>query len=97
MKRKAVNIKIISSQYKIMGIFRKLYVNFLKSYIHLPKYSKKTEMIKYRVYDYQFYISNEMRDSIERQRNLPAICAFERFKFNEYGPIKDGVEIKNPE
>jgi len=53
-----------------------------------------SERIIYRVYDYQFYISNEIRNA--ENYTLPGIHAFERFKFMEYQPVQGKFRIFNP-
>lgn len=53
-----------------------------------------TDRIIYRVYDYQFYVSNEIRNADNVV--LPGIHAFERFKFLEYQPVQGKFRIFNP-
>ena len=55
---------------------------------------KNTERIIYRLYDYQMYMSNEIRNSANPA--LPAIHAFERFLVKDMFPIQGRVLIKNP-
>lgn len=55
---------------------------------------RNTERIIYRIYDYQFYVSNEIRN-VELY-TLPAIHAFERWKFVEFQPVQGRVKILNP-
>lgn len=55
---------------------------------------RNTDRIIYRVYDYQFYVSNEIRNASNYA--LPAIHAFERFKFVEYQPVQGRLKILNP-
>ena len=50
--------------------------------------------IIYRVYDYMFYVSNEIRNS--QNVTLPGVHAFERFKFFEYQPVQGRFRILNP-
>ena len=52
-----------------------------------------SERIIYRIYDYQMYVSNEIRNIANPA--LPAIHAFERWKFVEYQPVQGRVQIKN--
>lgn len=47
---------------------------------------KGTDRIIYRIYDYQMYISNEIRNADNPA--LPNIHAFERWKFVEYQPVQ---------
>ena len=55
---------------------------------------RNTERIIYRIYDYQLYVSNEIRNVTNYA--LPAIHAFERWKFHEYQPVQGRVKILNP-
>ena len=52
-----------------------------------------TNRVTYRIYDYQMYVSNEIRDS--RNPALPNICAFERYIIHEYQPVQSRVKILN--
>ncbi len=53
-----------------------------------------TERITYRIYDYQMYISNEIRNA--NNPALPAIHTFERWKAVEYQPVQGRIQILNP-
>lgn len=53
-----------------------------------------TERITYRIYDYQMYVSNEIRNA--NNPALPNICAFERWKAVEYQPVQGRIGILNP-
>lgn len=53
-----------------------------------------SERIMYRIYDYQLYVSNEIRNIANPA--LPSIHAFERWKFVEYMPVQGRVKILNP-
>ena len=55
---------------------------------------KNTNRIIYRLYDYQMYISNEIRDA--ENPTLPALTAFQRYKFFEYQPVQARVFCANP-
>lgn len=55
---------------------------------------RNTERIVYRIYDYQLYVSNEIRNLVNYA--LPAIHAFERFKTVEYQPVQGRIKILNP-
>ena len=46
---------------------------------------RNTDRIIYRIYDYQLYVSNEIRNM--RNYALPAIHAFERWKMIDYQPV----------
>lgn len=55
---------------------------------------RNTERIVYRIYDYQLYVSNEIRNA--KNYALPAIHAFERWKFVEFQPVQARVKVLNP-
>jgi hypothetical protein len=55
---------------------------------------RNTERICYRIYDYQLYMSNEIRNSANPA--LPAVHAFERFKCVESFSTQGRITIKNP-
>lgn len=55
---------------------------------------RNTDRIVYRIYDYQMYVSNEIRNM--QNYALPAIHAFERWKFVEYQPVQGRIKILNP-
>ena len=48
----------------------------------------------YKIFDYQMYVGNEIRDTVNYQ--LPAITAFERFLFLQYQPVQGRILIANP-
>lgn len=53
-----------------------------------------TDRILYRIYDYQMYLSNEIRNA--NNPALPALNSFERWKFVEYTPVQGRIDILNP-
>ena len=55
---------------------------------------RNSERICYRIYDYQLYISNEIRKA--SNPSLPAIHSFERWIMKEYQPVQSRVKILNP-
>jgi len=55
---------------------------------------RNTNRIIYIIYDYQMYISNEIRQNSNPA--LPNICAFERWKFSSYQPVQGRIDIANP-
>lgn len=55
---------------------------------------KNTNRIVYRIYDYQMYISNEIRDAEMPQ--LPALTAFQRYRFFELFGVQCRLQIANP-
>ncbi len=55
---------------------------------------RNSDRIVYRIYDYQLYVSNEIRNMANP--SLPAIHAFERWKFVEYQPVQGRIQIKHP-
>ena len=54
---------------------------------------RNTDRIMYRIYDYQLYVSSEIRNS--QNPALPAIHAFERFKFLPYQSVQGRITILN--
>lgn len=69
----------------------KLYGNDNLIVLLIPK---NTNRIVYRLYDYQMYISNEIRDA--ENPTLPALTAFQRYKFFEYQPVQGRMFVANP-
>lgn len=55
---------------------------------------KNTNRIVYRLYDYQMYISNEIRDA--DMPHLPALTAFQRYRFFELFGVQARLYIANP-
>ena len=55
---------------------------------------KNSERICYRLYDYQLYISNEIRNAANPA--IPAIHSFERWKLVSYMPVQGRISILNP-
>lgn len=55
---------------------------------------RNSDRICYRLYDYQLYISNEIRNAAAPQ--LPAIHAFERCLMTEYHSVQSRIEILHP-
>ena len=55
---------------------------------------RNSERICYRIYDYQMYISNEIRNA--SNPSLPAIHSFERWKIIQYQPVQSRIKILNP-
>lgn len=55
---------------------------------------KNSERIMYKLFDYQAYVSNEIRNAANPA--LPAMHAFERFKFLAYQPVQSRIRILNP-
>lgn len=53
-----------------------------------------TSRIMYIVYDYQLYIANDIRNAANP--TLPAVHAFDRWKFYEYQPVQGRISILNP-
>lgn len=54
---------------------------------------RNSQRITYKVIDYQLYISNEIRDTMNYQ--LPAMTCFERWLFLQYQPVQGRIQIKN--
>lgn len=55
---------------------------------------RNSERFMYRIYDYQTYVSNELRDP--KNQNLPAISCFDRWEMFEYQPVQSRIHILNP-
>lgn len=55
---------------------------------------ENSDRIIYRIYDYQMHISNDIRNF--NNHTLPAVQAFERWKFVEYQPVQSRITILNP-
>ena len=54
---------------------------------------RNTDRIIYRIYDYQLYVSNEIRNA--KNPALPALHAFDRFLFKEYQPVQGRIKVLN--
>lgn len=54
---------------------------------------RNSNRVTYRIYDYQMYVSNEIRNISNPA--LPAIHAFERWLIAEYQPVQTRVKILN--
>lgn len=52
-----------------------------------------SEKIIYRIYDYQLYVSNEIRSIVNPA--LPNVYAFERWQFVEYMPVQGRISISH--
>lgn len=55
---------------------------------------RNSNRIIYKIFDYQLYVGNEIRDTVNYQ--LPAVTAFERFLFVQYQPVQGRIRIVNP-
>lgn len=55
---------------------------------------RNSERFIYRIYDYQMYLSNEIRNISNPA--LPAVHAFERWVVKEYQPVQGRIRILNP-
>ena len=54
---------------------------------------RNSDRIIYRIYDYQLYVSNEIKNAANPL--LPSIHAFQRFLPMEYQPVQGRIHIKN--
>lgn len=54
---------------------------------------RNSQRITYKVIDYQLYMSNEIRDTLNYQ--LPSMTCFERWLFLQYQPVQGRIQIKN--
>jgi len=52
-----------------------------------------TNRVTYRIYDYQMYVSNEIRNA--QNPALPSVSCFERFKCDEYQAVQSRVRVLN--
>ena len=55
---------------------------------------RNSNRVMYKIFDYQLYVGNEIRDTSNYQ--LPAVTAFERFLFVSYQPVQGRIQIMNP-
>ena len=55
---------------------------------------RNSNRIMYKIFDYQMYVGNEIRDTDNYQ--LPAVSSFERFLFLAYQPVQGRIKIFNP-
>ena len=55
---------------------------------------RNSERFIYRIYDYQMYLSNEIRNISNPA--LPAVHAFERWIMRDYQPVQGRIRILNP-
>lgn len=55
---------------------------------------KGSDRITYIIYDYQMYFGNEIRQNDNPA--LPALSAFQRYKFDKYQPVQARIQILNP-
>ena len=55
---------------------------------------RNSERFIYRIYDYQMYLSNEIRNISNPA--LPAVHAFERWIMKDYQPVQGRIRILNP-
>lgn len=54
---------------------------------------RNSDRVTYRIFDYQMYVSNEIRNS--DNTTLPAIHAFERWLIKDYQPVQCRIDILN--
>lgn len=54
---------------------------------------RNSDRVIYRIYDYQLYVSNEIKNAANPL--LPSIHAFQRFLPMEYQPVQGRINIKN--
>lgn len=55
---------------------------------------RNSDRFIYRIYDYQMYLSNEIRNA--ENPSLPAVHAFERWVVKSYQPVQGRLRILNP-
>ena len=54
---------------------------------------RNSNRVTYRIYDYQMYVSNEIRNAMNPA--LPAVSCFERFLVDSYQPVQSRCTILN--
>lgn len=54
---------------------------------------RNSNRVTYRIYDYQMYVSNEIRNAMNPA--LPNVTAFERYVVHEYQPVQSRCTILN--
>lgn len=54
---------------------------------------RNTMRITYKLIDYQLYVSNEIRDTVNYE--LPGMTCFERWLFLQYQPVQGRIQIMN--
>jgi hypothetical protein len=57
--------------------------------------TNNNQRITYRIIDYMFYISNEIRNA--KNNLIPSVHAYERWKFSEYEAVQGRLQILNPD
>lgn len=55
---------------------------------------RNTDRVIYRIYDYQFCVTNDIRNW--ENPTLPSVHSFERWLFKEYQPVQGRIDILNP-
>lgn len=85
---------VITSNRRTYNFMSSQKLNDRKDFIIILR-PKNTGRIIYRVYDYQMFVSNEIRNV--KYYTLPAVSAYERFKFMSYQPVQGRFKILNPE
>ena len=63
-------------------------------YLYVLLTPKNTNRIIYRLYDYQMYISNEIRTASDPQ--LPALTAFQRYLTTSLQPVQGRLYVSSP-
>ena len=56
---------------------------------------RNSERIVYKLYDYQMFVSNDIRNA--SNHTLPAVHAFERWLLKEYQPVQGRITVVNPD
>lgn len=84
---------IFTSDNRVYNFISSQKLDHMDQFIVLLKPSN-SERITYRIYDYQMHISNDIRNA--QNPTLPAINAYERWKFVEYQPVQARIDILNP-
>jgi len=84
---------IVSSDKRVYQFMSTSKMRNINSFIIILS-PRNTNRVMYKLFDYQFYVSNEIRSTDNYQ--LPAITAFERWKMIQYQPVQGRLQIVNP-
>ena len=84
---------VVTSNRRVYNFMSSQKLNDREDFIVILR-PRNTNRIIYRIYDYQMFVSNEIRNA--KYYTLPAVSAYERFKFFEYQPVQGKFLILNP-
>lgn len=84
---------VVTSSKRVYNFMSSMKLNGRTDFIIILR-PRNTGRIIYRIYDYQLFVSNEIRNV--KYYTLPAVSAYERFKFMSYQPVQGRFKILNP-